>query len=81
MEIDKLKEEYLIQTSDLLKWIEDTIMKLSDKRFPNTLEGMHQLMIAFKTYRTEEKPLKYNNACKNVFLSFSLFLDMPRGLI
>lgn len=58
VEIDKLKEEYLSQTSDLLKWIEDTIVKLSDKRFPNTLEGMHQLMIAFKKYRTEEKPLK-----------------------
>uniref|UniRef100_A0A1X7T722 Calponin-homology (CH) domain-containing protein n=1 Tax=Amphimedon queenslandica TaxID=400682 RepID=A0A1X7T722_AMPQE len=48
-----------LKTSDLLKWIEDTILKLSDKRFPNTLEGMHQLMIAFKTYRTKEKPLKY----------------------
>lgn len=80
MEIDKLKDEYLIETSDLLKWIEETIFKLSDKRFPNTLEGMHQLMVAFKTYRTQEKPLKYNNNDIRIFLPFFI-LDMPRGLI
>lgn len=59
MEIDRMKEEYESLTSDLLKWIENTIAKLSDKRFPNTLEGMHELMAAFKKYRTEEKPPKY----------------------
>lgn len=53
-----MKVEYEAQTSNLLKWIEGTIVTLSDKRFPNTLDGMHQLMTAFKEYRTEEKPIK-----------------------
>ena len=59
MEIDEMKLEYETQTSTLLKWIEDTIIKLSDKKFPNTLQGIHKLMTDFKTYRTEEKPAKY----------------------
>ena len=59
MEIDKMKTEYEKQTSDLLQWIENTIVTLSDRTFPNTLKGMHTLMSDFKTYRTMEKPLKY----------------------
>lgn len=60
MEIDKMKNEYDILTSDLLKWIEETINNLSDRNFSNTLVGMQHLMTDFKTYRTVEKPPKYN---------------------
>lgn len=54
-----MKLEYESQTSTLLKWIENTIVILSDKKFPNTLEGIHELMAKFKAYRTEEKPVRY----------------------
>ena len=61
MEIDKMKNEYDILTSDLLKWIEETINDLSDRSFSNTLVGMQHLMADFKIYRTVEKPPKLVN--------------------
>ena len=58
-EIDQMKEEYDKMTTNLLQWIDETIASLSNRAFPNTLEGMQQLMTAFKCYRTIEKPPKY----------------------
>lgn len=43
----------------LLQWIDETIVSLSSRAFPNTLEGMQQLMTAFKSYRVVEKPPRY----------------------
>ena len=59
VEIENLKDEYDKMITDLLAWIDGTIVKLSDRSFSNTLVGMQQLMANFKTYRTVEKPPKY----------------------
>ncbi|XP_033634187.1 spectrin beta chain-like [Asterias rubens] len=56
---DKLITEYDKITSDLLQWIEQTIMILNDRTFSNNLQGLQQQLLAFSTYRTVEKPPKF----------------------
>lgn len=58
VDIESMKEEYDQMISNLLHWIEQTIARLSDRTFPNSLPGMQKLMTDFKTYRTMEKPPK-----------------------
>ena len=58
-------EEYETLTSDLLEWIEQTIVILSDRQFANSLTGVQQQLAAFNTYRIVEKPPKWDfcDAC------------------
>lgn len=58
VDIENMKEEYDTMATNLLAWIEQTITRLSDRNFPNSLSGMQALMADFKTYRTVEKPPK-----------------------
>ncbi|XP_067895807.1 spectrin beta chain, non-erythrocytic 5 isoform X2 [Heterodontus francisci] len=58
-EIEDLKFEYQGLVSDLLQWIKDKVRELNDRRFPNSLTGMQRLVADFKTFRTVEKPPKY----------------------
>uniref|UniRef100_A0A8B9PGF4 Calponin-homology (CH) domain-containing protein n=1 Tax=Apteryx owenii TaxID=8824 RepID=A0A8B9PGF4_APTOW len=58
-EIDDLKLQYEQMVSDLLKWMKQKVMELDDRHFPNTLQEMWLLMANFKTFRTAEKPPKY----------------------
>ena len=58
VEIENMKTEYDAMTSKLLEWIEQTVVRLSNRLFPNSLPEMQQLMTDFKTYRTVEKPPK-----------------------
>lgn len=59
MDTDKKKIIYEQLTSDLLEWIRMKIKELENHNFPNSLEGIQRELLAFKTYRTVEKPPKY----------------------
>ncbi|XP_032649741.2 spectrin beta chain, non-erythrocytic 5 [Chelonoidis abingdonii] len=45
--------------SELLKWIKQKVVELDDRHFPNSLQDMWMLVANFKTFRTVEKPSKY----------------------
>ncbi|XP_029453305.1 spectrin beta chain, non-erythrocytic 5 [Rhinatrema bivittatum] len=59
LEIDNLKRQYEWMVCELLMWIKQKVLELNDRHFPNSVQGMRQLMINFKAFRTEEKPPKY----------------------
>ncbi|XP_024081152.1 spectrin beta chain isoform X3 [Cimex lectularius] len=59
MDNDQKIHEYERLTSDLLKWIESTIVQLGDRRFANSLTGVQQQLAQFNNYRTCEKPPKF----------------------
>lgn len=59
MENDKLIQDYERHTTDLLEWIEKKIADLSDRNFPNTLDGVQNYLGQFNNYRTKEKPPKF----------------------
>jgi len=50
--------EYESLTSDLLKWIEETIAILNERQFENSLQGVQAQLSQFNAYRTQEKPPK-----------------------
>ncbi|XP_059484234.1 spectrin beta chain, non-erythrocytic 2 isoform X2 [Neocloeon triangulifer] len=59
LDSEKRKARYELLSTNLLDWIRTKIAELNDHAFPNSLEGTQSLMLAFKQYRTLEKPLKY----------------------
>lgn len=70
MENDRMIKEYEGLTSNLLQWIEQTIIALGDRIFANSLMGVQQQLSQFNNYRTVEKPPKYfsNNIILYYFL-------------
>lgn len=59
MQNEKMIHDYETLTSNLLKWIKQTIIALSDRKFANSLYGVQQQLLAFSSYRTVEKPPKF----------------------
>ena len=72
LDSENMISEYEGMTSDLLEWIEQTIMILNDRQFANSLSGVQQQLTAFSAYRTSEKPPKY------VSMSRLCIYDSPR---
>lgn len=58
IETEKMIEKYETLSSDLLMWIEQTIVVLNNRKLANSLSGVQQQLQAFNTYRTVEKPPK-----------------------
>lgn len=58
MQADQLQEDFETLCSDLLQWIQNTIVMLNTRRFPNSLKGIQDELVRFKNYRTIEKPPK-----------------------
>ena len=59
MDTDRLIGDYERLSSDLLEWIRQTIEKLNDRHFVNSLNGVQKQLADFNNYRTEEKRPKY----------------------
>ncbi|XP_056020672.1 spectrin beta chain-like isoform X17 [Ostrea edulis] len=72
LDTDKQVQDYETFTSDLLEWIEQTIVILNDRQFANSLYGVQQQLAAFKTYRTKEKPKKFDEKGNLEVLLFTL---------
>nr|XP_020483200.1 spectrin beta chain, erythrocytic-like isoform X2 [Labrus bergylta] len=60
IETEKMIDKYETLASDLLTWIEQTIIVLNNRKLANSLSGVQQQLQAFNTYRTVEKPPKGN---------------------
>lgn len=58
IEADQLIEKYETLASDLLQWIEQTIVTLNDRQLANSLSAVQNQLQAFNSYRTVEKPPK-----------------------
>uniref|UniRef100_A0AAY4D4J4 Spectrin beta chain n=1 Tax=Denticeps clupeoides TaxID=299321 RepID=A0AAY4D4J4_9TELE len=56
IEADQLIEKYETLASELLHWIEQTIVTLNDRQLANSLSAVQNQLQAFNTYRTVEKP-------------------------
>lgn len=58
IETEKMIKMYETLSSDLLTWIEQTIIFLNNRKLANSLNGVQQQLQAFNSYRTVEKPPK-----------------------
>uniref|UniRef100_A0A8C0QRI7 Spectrin beta chain n=1 Tax=Chelonoidis abingdonii TaxID=106734 RepID=A0A8C0QRI7_CHEAB len=72
IEADKLIEKYETLASDLLQWIEQTILTLNDRKLANSLSGVQNQLQAFNTYRTVEKPPKFTEKGNLEVLLFTI---------
>ncbi|TNM85628.1 hypothetical protein fugu_007899 [Takifugu bimaculatus] len=72
IEAEKMIEKYECLASDLLEWIEQTIIILNNRKFANSLIGVQQQLQAFNTYRTVEKPPKFTEKGNLEVLLFTI---------
>nr|XP_040222398.2 spectrin beta chain, non-erythrocytic 1 isoform X3 [Anopheles coluzzii]XP_049461127.1 spectrin beta chain, non-erythrocytic 1 isoform X3 [Anopheles coluzzii] len=59
MDADKKKMQFEHLITNLLSWIRAKTVELEKRNFPNSVEGIQGELLAFKEYRTVEKPPKY----------------------
>uniref|UniRef100_A0A8C8SH16 Spectrin beta chain n=1 Tax=Pelusios castaneus TaxID=367368 RepID=A0A8C8SH16_9SAUR len=72
METESMIERYGGLASDLLAWIEQTINVLNSRKFANSLAGVQQELQCFSTYRTVEKPPKFQEKGNLEVLLFTI---------
>ncbi|XP_045506256.1 spectrin beta chain, non-erythrocytic 1 [Colias croceus] len=72
MDCDARKAEYSRLVCALLEWIRLKITELNCREFPNSLDGIQRLLLAFKQYRTVEKPPKYKERSEIEALYFDI---------
>ncbi|KAL5291928.1 SPTBN5 family protein [Megaselia abdita] len=72
MDSDKKKNNYERLTTNLLSWIRMKTIDLEKRNFPNSLEGIQKELLAFKEYRTIEKPPKYKERSEVEALYFTI---------
>ncbi|NWX17762.1 SPTB1 protein, partial [Aegotheles bennettii] len=71
-ETERMIEGYSGLASDLLTWIEQTITSLNSRSFANSLAGVQHQLQAFSTYRTVEKPPKFQEKGNLEVLLFTI---------
>ncbi|XP_009082961.1 PREDICTED: spectrin beta chain, erythrocytic-like, partial [Acanthisitta chloris] len=71
-ETERMIEGYGGLASDLLTWIEQTIASLNSRSFANSLSGVQHQLQAFSTYRTVEKPPKFQEKGNLEVLLFTI---------
>jgi len=72
MENDRLIDEYERMTTDLLEWIRQTIERLNERVFTNSLNGVLQQLNEFNQYRNVDKPPKFGEKGNLEILLFTL---------
>ncbi|KAJ3433560.1 alpha-actinin-2 [Anaeramoeba flamelloides] len=55
---EELKEQYILSAEALIKWMKEKTSELNDHDFDNTLDGIKNKLIEFRSYKSEEKPGK-----------------------
>ncbi|NXL90699.1 SPTB1 protein, partial [Alectura lathami] len=71
-ETERMIEVYGGLASDLLTWIEQTIVSLNSRSFANSLAGVQHQLQSFSTYRTVEKPPKFQEKGNLEVLLFTI---------
>ncbi|XP_051941422.1 spectrin beta chain, erythrocytic isoform X2 [Hippocampus zosterae] len=69
---EKMVDKYETLASELLAWIEQTILVLDNRKLANSLSGVQQQLQAFNTYRTVEKPPKFQEKGNLEVLLFTI---------
>ncbi|XP_036670450.3 spectrin beta chain, non-erythrocytic 5 isoform X3 [Drosophila suzukii] len=72
MDADRKKMQYEGLTTNLLSWIRQKTLELEQRDLPNSLEGIQRELLAFKEYRTIEKPPKYKERSEIEALYFTI---------
>ncbi|KAJ8340937.1 hypothetical protein SKAU_G00332280 [Synaphobranchus kaupii] len=72
IETEKMIDKYESLSSDLLTWIEQTIIVLNNRKLANSLTGVQQQLQAFNSYRTTEKPPKFQEKGNLEVLLFTI---------
>ncbi|NWS64473.1 SPTB1 protein, partial [Chunga burmeisteri] len=71
-ETERMIEGYGGLASNLLTWIEQTIASLNSRSFANSLAGVQHQLQSFSTYRTVEKPPKFQEKGNLEVLLFTI---------
>ncbi|XP_067348468.1 spectrin family protein isoform X1 [Channa argus] len=72
IEADQLIDKYETLASELLQWIEQTIVTLNDRQLANSLNAVQNQLQAFNSYRTVEKPPKFTEKGNLEVLLFTI---------